>query len=546
MTFAPSSSFAFAIILRAVLLTFSWVSLLLSLALSPHSLCFVSRKRKSTTSVTTTQPLHSLPADAPAEMHSSLKESFFHALFGFTELDYLATRHELFQKFTFETQTCSTPGGTQRVVKERVLFEHPRLGRGHLISSGWHSTPSVAELRDEVKEHVRTFENMHPGYLAALCETPPVLRGKTGTPNSNTAQTAATHASHDHAAPPTKAWVQCSHTVGESGDLHQRFPGAFFQVASQFNMLEFISSQVTPEAGVTHYVRDRTQGPACALACMVGTAYRNYLLHPCFITPDTVLPSAEVGELERGQQKANQANLLRDLTRYLMQERGVGNHFEVPQRSFSYFYSVHNGYFSPETHMNQFASRLKSISLSQGFTTEKMEDELLSRLRIGVTEDVTVTLPLHSQSTGDDTVSSVHEVSQSYNSALSMPSTRSDPSWPDMEMLARIVLRGTYEATLLAGVLHTLRSLKKQHLSSTVTKDGEPNLTSVTLPPIFLTKVGGGVFNNDAEWIAAAIEEAVNRVASLGVPLDIRLVHYGALQRYYVTRFPSWPVRGST
>ena len=37
--------------------------------------------------------------------------------------------------------------------------------------------------------------------------------------------------------------------------------GATFQVASQFNMLEMVSPDVTPEQGVDGYEYDRTQGP---------------------------------------------------------------------------------------------------------------------------------------------------------------------------------------------------------------------------------------------------------------------------------------------
>ena len=54
--------------------------------------------------------------------------------------------------------------------------------------------------------------------------------------------------------------------------------GATFQVASQFNMLEMISPEATPEAGVDLYELDRTQGPACAIACGAGTIHRNYFV----------------------------------------------------------------------------------------------------------------------------------------------------------------------------------------------------------------------------------------------------------------------------
>jgi len=49
--------------------------------------------------------------------------------------------------------------------------------------------------------------------------------------------------------------------------------GAIFQVASQFNLLEMVSDNVTPEQGVTRYERDATQGPACAIAAGAGTIY---------------------------------------------------------------------------------------------------------------------------------------------------------------------------------------------------------------------------------------------------------------------------------
>ncbi len=42
--------------------------------------------------------------------------------------------------------------------------------------------------------------------------------------------------------------------------------GSLFQVASQFNLLEMVSPNVTPEQGVGRYENDRTQGPACAIA----------------------------------------------------------------------------------------------------------------------------------------------------------------------------------------------------------------------------------------------------------------------------------------
>jgi hypothetical protein len=66
--------------------------------------------------------------------------------------------------------------------------------------------------------------------------------------------------------------------TGDVRQMHQSSEnvGALFQVASQFNLLEMTSYDVTPEHGVTRYQHDRTQGPACAIAAGAATLYRNY------------------------------------------------------------------------------------------------------------------------------------------------------------------------------------------------------------------------------------------------------------------------------
>ena len=51
---------------------------------------------------------------------------------------------------------------------------------------------------------------------------------------------------------------------------------ALFMAASQFNCLEFLYPYSIPEHGVTGYINDHTQGPACALAGAPATIYRNY------------------------------------------------------------------------------------------------------------------------------------------------------------------------------------------------------------------------------------------------------------------------------
>ena len=51
--------------------------------------------------------------------------------------------------------------------------------------------------------------------------------------------------------------------VGDVQKMHQEKEnaGAFFQAASQFNLLEMVAPYVVPEEGVGIYEQDRTQGP---------------------------------------------------------------------------------------------------------------------------------------------------------------------------------------------------------------------------------------------------------------------------------------------
>ncbi|KAL0230792.1 hypothetical protein PCE1_004347 [Barthelona sp. PCE] len=61
---------------------------------------------------------------------------------------------------------------------------------------------------------------------------------------------------------------------GQQGQVSNK--GATFQVASNFNALEFVSPNDNASMGITRYVWDRTQGPAASISCAPSTLYRNY------------------------------------------------------------------------------------------------------------------------------------------------------------------------------------------------------------------------------------------------------------------------------
>jgi hypothetical protein len=296
----------------------------------------------------------------------------------------------------------------------------------------------------------------------------------------------------------TAPLVRITNITGDSTSMHCeiKFKDAVFQAASQFNCLEFIDPSVTPEAGITDYAFDKTQGPACAIACAAGTAQRNYFPHGVEHPP---------------QSADQQINTLADLDHYFcarVRNAVDGSPLESLRiemeglQEGNLFYKVRNGY--------TFASESSLHALNRLFLDHEEDREALRGLiRIGVQKDTEVTEERAGRTfakvIGQDGKSLwklVPEelpepflVTQTYNSAISISYDRSC-SVEAWKPFACLILEATYEATLLVGALVNL----------------ERALRSQSLVPVLLTKVGGGVFGNRPEWIIAAIQRAANQV----------------------------------
>jgi len=201
--------------------------------------------------------------------------------------------------------------------------------------------------------------------------------------------------------------------VGDVRGLHAdpANAGAFFQVASQFNLLEMTGPNVTPERGVGIYENDQTQGPACAIACGAGTIYRNYF-------------AGFDGRI--GQTADKQIDCSADLGLQL------GN---TDQR----FWKMQNGYLFPtDDGLAEITETIRSASQAD-------RDALLGQLRIGLQLDAEVTL----RGTG-------HRVSQAYCSALPVAYGRQPTDqWADF---AQLILDAAYEATLAAAAINANQS----------------------------------------------------------------------------------------
>jgi len=197
--------------------------------------------------------------------------------------------------------------------------------------------------------------------------------------------------------------------VADVTALHQQpdNAGALFQVASQFNLLEMVSPRQTPDDGISGYVFDRTQGPACAMAAAPATVYRNYFV--------------PVGD-QVGQTAARQVDTLAALGDVL------GNEGERLWR-------MRNGYaLATAEGLDEIGARLASLD-------EAGRSALRGLLRIGVHHGVEVTAGGSGQ-----------RVSQAFCSALPVAYSR----LPSMMWapFGRLVLEAAYEATLCAALLN--------------------------------------------------------------------------------------------
>jgi hypothetical protein len=241
------------------------------------------------------------------------------------------------------------------------------------------------------------------------------------------------------------------------------FANALFQVASQFNMLEMTGPDVTPERGVTRYQNDPTQGPACAIAAGAATIYRNYFV--------------PVGD-DTGQTGERQLDGLADLGKALSGALGmpVGD-----------LWIMRNGYaLCTQSGLEAIAAHFATLD------SDKI-DALRSLLCIGLHSDVEVT---------DCDVEIRPSVSQAFCSALPVAYSRVRPNhW---HAFASLVLEAAYEATILAAALNA------QSCGSNV---------------VLLTRLGGGAFGNEPEWIHGAMRRALGLAKGMG--LEVRLVSHG-------------------
>ncbi len=260
--------------------------------------------------------------------------------------------------------------------------------------------------------------------------------------------------------------LKVSIVTGDVRQMHRasEYSGALFQVASQFNALEMIGPEVTPEHGVTRYQNDHTQGPACAIAAGAGTIYRNYF-------------APVAGGV--GQTAKRQLDGLAALGEALS---------EALDSPVDALWQMRNGYALCNR------TGLEAISAHLAKLHPDDLDALRAKLCVGVHTDVEVT---------DASGERRPLVSQAFCSALPVAYTQVPAlHW---RAFASLVLEAAYEATMWSAVLNAKR--------------GASNV-------VLLTLLGGGAFGNDDGWILSAMRRGFELVSAFD--LDARIVCFRA------------------
>lgn len=211
---------------------------------------------------------------------------------------------------------------------------------------------------------------------------------------------------HDHR-------VHVKHIVVDNlQQLHKDNPDSLFQVASQFNCLEFPNAHTIPEHGVEQYKNDHTQGPTACLACFPGTIYRNYYI------------------FGTGQRQYDQINNLCQIETKLHNQKHK-------------FFHVKNGYvFSDVESLEKLNSCLEHVP--------NLVEKLERLLHVGVQEHTECVY-------GNVSNDRVIVRAQMFCSVISCAYSQINNIY--WEPFARLILRATYRCCLLFAIKHNIKNV---------------------------------------------------------------------------------------
>lgn len=272
-----------------------------------------------------------------------------------------------------------------------------------------------------------------------------------------------------------------------------------FQVASNFNLLEGTDYSVSPDNfGLDNYYNDNTQGPKACLSAFPGAFFRTYgifaqqnLAH--YLSKDADAKSP----LQWRQSRDQQINLLRNTA--IPVENGYIRLYKLSGNSYA------------------FSDVLENIQ--KAAVKEKYVYDLLGAMNIGFHRDIQVLFGNQSEEIFHQALFRrkpiIHQV---FMAALDLGSANRWLKQSNLDLISDDSFRSQFEkyadsATILAKAL--LHAGYEGAIGAACMHGAEK---------IVLTQIGGGVFENDKEWIQSAILDVLKKYKnfrSLQVYLNI-------------------------
>ena len=206
----------------------------------------------------------------PQKMRQTMRQTWFKQVFGFEE-----TLDNVTNKFTFDNGYLKCKGTKNQTSYYVGDFECPKISelkKRLSINSNESNNNQLIQTYDNVTINENNNEKMTTNNNNDSNQRINNEEQKTNEKTANNTQNMTAK----------KILLKFENMVGDVQTLicEKNNQGSVFQVASQFNCLEMINPGVSPSRGITGYIGDPTQGPACALwFCSV--------LCNCFLFPHT-------------------------------------------------------------------------------------------------------------------------------------------------------------------------------------------------------------------------------------------------------------------